>query len=113
MKPRSSPPAREDPTEGLEVPELREAEGGVVLRARVSPGASRSRVMGLHQGAVKLAVKAPPERGKANEEVCSLLAARFGVPPRDVRVVRGETSQDKVIALPLSREEASDRWRRG
>jgi hypothetical protein len=68
--------------------------------------------MGLHQGAVKLAVKAPPERGKANDEVCSLLAARFGV-PADVRVVKGETSQDKLIALPLTREEASDRWRRG
>ena len=53
--------------------------GGTCLRLRVSAGASRSRVLGSHGGALKLSVKAPPERGKANREVLALVAEAFGL----------------------------------
>ena len=56
-----------------------------------------------HGGALKLSVKAPPERGKANREVLALVAEAFGLAPSDVELVSGETSPDKVVRLPLSR----------
>lgn len=66
------------------------------------PGASRSRVAGfLGTSAadaipvVKVQVAAPPERGRANDELLRVLAAALGVPVRDVRLVRGASSPRK------------------
>jgi uncharacterized protein (TIGR00251 family) len=80
------------------------------LRLRVAAGASRSRVVGVHGGALKLAVAAPPEKGKANREVVRLVAKLFAVDPRDVSIVAGETSPDKVIRLSLPPADAAARW---
>ena len=58
----------------------------------------------------KLRVRAAPERGRANAEVAQLLADTLGVPPRDVRVVAGHTSRDKVVEVEhLSLEDAERR----
>jgi uncharacterized protein len=83
---------------------------GTRLRLRVSAGASRSRVLGSHGGALKLSVKAPPERGKANREVLALVARAFGLPPSDVALVAGEASPDKVVRLSLRPADAARRW---
>jgi uncharacterized protein len=83
---------------------------GARLRLRVSAGASRSRILGVHGGALKLSVKAPPERGKANREVRALVSEAFGLAPSDVEIVSGETSPDKVVRLPVSPDEAARRW---
>jgi len=80
------------------------------LRLRVAAGASRSRVAGAHGGALKVSVRTAPERGRANREVLELVAGRFGVAARDVEIVAGETSPDKVVRLPLTPEEAARRW---
>ena len=87
-------------------------DGGrsVRLRLRVSAGASRTRVLGVHGGSLKLSVKAPPEKGRANGEVVFLVAETFGLTPSDVTILSGETSPDKVVRLPLGAAEAARRW---
>jgi uncharacterized protein len=95
---------------GGDAPDFTGDGDGTRLRLRVSAGASRSRVLGVHGGALKLSVKAPPERGKANREVLALVAEAFGLAPSDVALVSGETSPDKVIRLPLTPAEAARRW---
>ena len=84
---------------------------GARLRLRVSAGASRSRILGVHGGALKLSVKAPPERGRANREVRALVAEAFGLALSDVEIVAGETSPDKVVQLPLTAKVAALRAR--
>ena len=83
----------------------------VRLRLRVSAGASRRRILGVHGGALKLSVKAPPEKGKANKDVVSLVAETFGLTSSDVTILSGETSPDKVVRLALSPQEAAVRCR--
>lgn len=90
--------------------ELTADGGGVRLRLRVSAGASRSRVLGVHGGALKLSVKAPPERGKANREVLAVVAEAFGLAASDVELVAGETAPDKAVRLPVSPAEAARRF---
>jgi uncharacterized protein (TIGR00251 family) len=68
-----------------------------LIDVKVVPGASRSRVAGVHGDAIKLQVAAPPERGRANEAVCELVAEKLGLPRRAVSVVRGETSPRKTV----------------
>lgn len=60
----------------------------------------------LHKNFIKVAgdiitvgVKAPPERGRANEEVIRRIAEHFGVSCASVRMVAGRTARRKVIEL--------------
>jgi len=78
---------------------LQETGAGVVLRVKVSPGAKRNLVKGVDAGALKVAVTAPPEKGQANEAVVKLLAGYFGLPRREVVILRGHTSRSKSVML--------------
>lgn len=79
--------------------EVQQQGGRFILRLRVSPGARQARILGVHGGALKLAVAEPPERGKANAGVISLLSKALGVAARDVEIVSGAASQDKRVAI--------------
>lgn len=76
---------------------VRPAEGGVEIDLWVVPGSSRSELAGLHGGAVRVRVGAPPEGGRANAEACRLIASATG--GRRARVIRGETSRHKVVMV--------------
>jgi uncharacterized protein (TIGR00251 family) len=80
------------------------------LRVRVVPGARRTGVAGRHGEGWKVRVSAPPERGKANDAVARLIADELGVSVRDVAVVSGTLTRDKVVEVEgLSTREAERR----
>ena len=88
--------AGDDPFERI----LRSGSGGVSIRAKVVPGASRSRIVGLLGDQwLKVAVAALPQDGRANDALCRLLAAEFGVARRDVDVTEGLTRPQKTIVI--------------
>jgi hypothetical protein len=76
-------------------------EGGTRLRLRVKPGAKRTGIVGTHGGALKIAVNAAPERGKANDAVVALLSDFLGAA---VEITGGSTSQDKTVVVALDAE---------
>jgi uncharacterized protein len=69
------------------------------LRVTVSPGASRTELVGRHGDGWRVRVTAAPERGRANEALCRLLAEALGVPPASVRVVGGGAARSKVVEV--------------
>ena len=79
--------------------ELRSSKQGVVLGVQVSPGASRSRILGEHDGRLKVAVSAAPQRGKANQAVLKLLAKTLKVKKAQLSIVGGETSHHKTVQV--------------
>jgi len=80
------------------------------LELRVLPGAARSGVVGRHGSSWKVRVAAAPEGGRANAALVRLLAETLGLPRRDVSVVAGHTSRDKVISVAgISAKELEDR----
>lgn len=79
--------------------EYTEAGGAVAFKVRVVPRASKSSVVGHHDGALKVRVAAPPVEGAANEELTRLLARAFGVPTRDVEIVGGHASKTKLVRV--------------
>ncbi|MFO7954408.1 DUF167 domain-containing protein [Thioalkalivibrio sp.] len=69
------------------------------LKVKVAPG-SRRNALGPWMGeTLKLKVQAPPEKGRANEAVITLLAAELGCPKSAVEVVAGATSRSKTVAV--------------
>lgn len=84
---------------------VRAVGDGAAVRLRVKPGARRTRLVGPHGGALKLEVTTAPEKGRANRAVERLLAERLGLPAAVVRIVAGETSQDKVVEVAVAAEE--------
>ena len=74
-------------------------DGTISIRLHVQPKASKSRIVGLHDGGLKIAVAAPPVEGKANKAVVRFLADIFGVPVRDVTVKSGAQSRKKLIVV--------------
>jgi uncharacterized protein len=81
----------------------RSVADGLTLTLRVTPKASRDRIVGpmdMPEGrALKIMVSAPPDRGKANVAVCEFLAREFSVPKTAVRVVAGETDRRKIVHI--------------
>jgi uncharacterized protein len=75
----------------------RDLPGGCEFNVLVSAGSSRSGIRGLHGDAIKLAVRSAPEKGRANDEVESVLAEFLGLPRKQVCVVAGPTSRRKRI----------------
>ena len=70
-----------------------------ILTVRVKPRAKRAGLLGRHGDGIKVAVRAAPERGRANAEVVELVAEMLGVESSAVAVVSGMTSQDKRIRV--------------
>jgi uncharacterized protein (TIGR00251 family) len=63
-------------------------------------------VVGYREGVLQLRVTAPPDKGRANAAVVSVLAQALGVAKSRVRIVRGQTSRDKLVTVEsLSPEE--------
>jgi len=71
----------------------------LVLELHVQPGASRTAVVGLHGGRLKLRLAARAVDGAANAALVGFLAARFGVPRRDIAILAGEHARAKRVAV--------------
>lgn len=78
---------------------LADAEGRLALR--VTPGA-RSEEVSVEQGRVLVKVRAKPQDGAATDAVLRMLADALGVAPSRLELLRGATSRDKLVRLPLA-----------
>lgn len=87
--------------ESSEWPCVRNAQTGVVLDVSVVPGAARTEPIGLHDGALRVRLAAPPVDGKANDALVAWLARELGCPRRSVALVRGPASRRKQVAIGL------------
>jgi len=76
-----------------------EQDGAVTFEVRVAPRASRNRVMGVQDGALKVALTAPPVDGAANEALTKLIAKALGVTKSDVEILRGDRARIKVLRV--------------
>ena len=69
------------------------------LSVRLVPRASRNEIAGFEGEILRVRVTAPPVEGKANQALVRLLAKRLDVPRGAVRVVAGQASRQKVVAV--------------
>lgn len=72
---------------------------GCVLPVRAQPGARRAGVQGEQAGALKIAVTAPPEDGRANQALVEVLRKVLGVKRSQIELIGGQTSRDKRFLI--------------
>ena len=75
------------------------ADNSVLLKLYVQPRASKNRLIGLHDGCLKIGVAAPPVDGKANKQVLKFLATTLGIANRDLVLKSGVQSRRKQVVV--------------
>jgi len=80
-------------------PWLKAVPGGVELSVLVQPRASRTRVLGEHDGQLKIQLAAPPVDGEANAALVEFLGKLLGVPRRQVSLIAGDASRRKRVVI--------------
>ena len=78
---------------------IREHADGVSFSVLVVPRASRSKLVGLHAGALKVTLAAPPVDGEANAELSAVLAKALGVSKRAVQIIHGMHGKTKTVQV--------------
>lgn len=89
-------------------------DGDLILRLRVQPKAAKDGVAGLHDGALKVRITAPPVEGAANKHLAKFLAKELGLAKSAVSVEKGDKGKDKALrcagADPEAFAAARARW---
>jgi uncharacterized protein len=76
-----------------------ENDGALTFKVRVVPRASRSEIVGEHDGALRLRIAAPPVDGSANEELVRTIAKAFKVSRSAVQITAGHSSKLKQVRV--------------
>ncbi len=79
--------------------ELKERSGGIVLAVKAQPSARLNGIVGTHAGALKVAVNAAPENGKATAAIIELLAEVLDMPRSNIQLLSGATSRQKQFLI--------------
>jgi len=88
---------------------VREHGAGAVVAVRAVPGASRAEVVGRHGDELRIRVCSPPVDGRANDEVCRVLADALGLRAREVTLLSGHAARSKQVAVALDAAEVRRR----
>ena len=71
----------------------------VRFAVRLTPRSAVERVEGVVDGALKVRVMAPAVEGAANASLIRVLADDLGIPRRDIRIVAGAASRQKLVVV--------------
>jgi len=84
---------------------IKENAEEITVEIKVQPRASRNQIVGEQDGLLKIKLTAPPVEGEANQALVDYLASVLDTPRRNIMLIKGETSRNKIIAIKgMSRE---------
>ena len=75
------------------------ADNTATLYVQISPNASKNSLEGFRGDILRIKIAAPPVEGKANKELVAYLSNVLDVSKSSVRIVKGHTLRNKVIAI--------------
>ena len=79
--------------------QVRKTTSGLEVRLHVQPRAKHPEISGIHNGALKVKVTAPPVDDAANRAIVQYFAKLLGLPKSSVRIVSGLKSRDKTLQI--------------
>ncbi len=69
------------------------------IRVKVKPNAKKDEIKKIENNYYEVRVTVVPEKGKANKRVVEMLSKHFKVPKSKIKLLRGETSREKVFEI--------------
>ncbi len=72
---------------------------GATFNVKVQPGASKNRIVGVQEDALRIRINAPPVQGKANKMLIQFLAKQLAIKRNQVEIISGHSSRIKTIRL--------------
>jgi uncharacterized protein (TIGR00251 family) len=78
---------------------LKQTPTGIVLNLHCQPGAKLTKVVGLHDGCLKISLQAPALENKANEMLLSWLSKRLKLPQKQIQLISGQSSRIKRLEI--------------
>ncbi len=71
----------------------------MIIKVKVKPNAKKNEIKQIEENFYEVRVTVVPEKGKANKKVVELLSKHFDVPKSRIKLVRGETSREKLFEI--------------
>ena len=87
------------PSKNSQTPYLSFQDSEARLAVKVQPRAKKAGIKGIHDGKIKIGINAAPVDGKANDELIHYLSKALGCSKGEIRIHKGDTSKEKVIAI--------------
>jgi uncharacterized protein (TIGR00251 family) len=86
---------------------LKQSPTGITLNLHCQPGAKVTKVVGLHDGYLKISLQAPAVENKANEFLLAWLSKQLKIPQKQIQFVSGQNSRKKRIEIwgPITPEQ--------
>ena len=78
---------------------LKQTPNGIALSLHCQPGAKITKVVGLHDGCLKISLQAPALENKANELLLAWLSKQLKVPQKQIQFVSGQNSRQKRVEI--------------
>ena len=75
------------------------AGNDIIIKAKIVPGSSKNKIVGVYNDTIKIALTAPPVEGKANKKCIAYLAKYFDVAKSKIVIISGQTSKNKLIRI--------------
>ena len=71
----------------------------MIIKVKVKPNAKKNEIKQIEENFYEIRVTVVPEKGKANKKVIELLSDYLKVPKSRIKLIRGETSREKVFEI--------------
>ncbi len=71
----------------------------LIINIKVEPRSSKSGIAGIYGDGLKVKLTSPPVEGRANKELIEVLAKEFGIKKKDVEIISGKKSKNKIVKL--------------
>ncbi|OGY07044.1 MAG: hypothetical protein A2694_02185 [Candidatus Blackburnbacteria bacterium RIFCSPHIGHO2_01_FULL_40_17] len=83
---------------------------GVMLKkmrifVKAKPKSKKEYIKRAQDGSFIVAVKEPPEKGRANEAVLKSLSKFLNIPVSSINFVSGQTSRQKIFEAPMTSQD--------
>ena len=78
---------------------LKQTPSGITLSLHCQPGAKQTKVLGLHDDCLKIALQAPPLENKANTLLVAWLSKQLKIPQKQIQFISGQNNRRKRIEI--------------
>ena len=78
---------------------IKQTPNGITLNLHCQPGAKLTKVVGLHDGCLKISLQAPALENKANELLLAWLSKQLKVPQKQIQFISGQNNRKKRVEI--------------